>query len=203
VPILEKLISWLRGPKLSDLILKLNVLTKKMEWQSRKLDKEARTNRGKAKKERVEGNIEGAKTYATYYLQFKKWALNIDMYRLNIEGLIVKLRQSEAMGEVSKALSSLKYVLGSIRNALKLPNLEKTMNEIEEKLKDVEASKVLTETKMLSITDAEKVSKEELGKIMNEIDQEIAVETGEALPEPSIVTAELEKEIKKLKESES
>ena len=183
--------------------MKLNILTKKMEWQRRSLEKEAKVNRMKARKERMENNTEGAKVYATYFLQFKKWALNVDMYRLNIEGLIVKLRQSEAMGEVAKALSSLKYVLGSIRSNLKLPNLVKTMNEIEQKLKDVEVSKDLAETKMLSITEAEKVSKEELNKIIDEIDQEIAVETGQALPEPAIQASELEKEIKKLKESGS
>ncbi|MHA1409515.1 MAG: Snf7 family protein [Candidatus Odinarchaeia archaeon] len=203
MPIIERLSSWLRGPKLSDLILKLNMLCKKLEWQSRKLEKEAKVNKKKARKQRLEGNDEGARVYASYYLQFKKWALNVDMYRLNIEGLIVKLRQSEAMGEVARNLRSLKYVIGSLRNNLRMPDLEKTMNEIDEKLKDVDVSKEYAETKMLSLTDADKVSKEEISKVINEIDQEIAIETGEALPEPAVKASELEKEIKKLRESGS
>ncbi|MHA1754877.1 MAG: Snf7 family protein [Candidatus Odinarchaeia archaeon] len=203
MPIIERLLSWLRGPKLSDLIIKLNLITRKLEMQRRHLEKEAKINRKKAKKQRLEGNTEAAKTYAVHYLQFKKWALNIDAYRLAIEGLINKLRQSEAAADLNKVLGNLKYVLGSIRNRLKVPELNKTMNEIEAKLKDVSVSHDLTATKITTIVNDEAVKDTEVNKVLDEIDQEIAIETEETLPEPSLSVSELEDEIKKLKESGS
>lgn len=203
MPFFERLLSWLRGPKLPQLIMKLEMICRKLEWEANKLERQAKTNRTKARAQRLEGNDEAAKVYVGHYLTFKNLELEFDAYRLGIEGFIVELKKNEAMGDVSKILGSLKYVVGSIKNRIRIPELSKTMDEIQQSLKHVSETKDLTEGRMLSITGVTEISPENIQKVLDELDHEIAVETEGALPQPSTKISELEKEIRKMKESKT
>ncbi len=201
MPILERLLSWLRGPKLSDLNRKLEIVCRKLELESLRLDKQAKNNRVKAKKARLEGDEQAAKTYINHYLKFKNSILEIDSYRLGIEELLVDLKMNEAVSDVSKILGNLKYVINVVKNRIRIPDLTKTLEEIDKSMKHISGAKDLAENRILSITKTSQIQQEDVQKILNEIDQEIAVETEKSLPEPSSKISELEKEIEEMKES--
>ncbi|MFX1485555.1 MAG: Snf7 family protein [Promethearchaeota archaeon] len=202
---LGRLFDWLGGSKrkrLEKAIFQLDLLTRKLDRQRMQLEREGDKSRTKARTQRIKGNNEAAKTYAKHYLQFQKWAVGIDNYRLTIEGLIVKLRQSESVTDLSKILGSLRNVLGGLKNAVKVPKIAKLIKEVEGQLQQFEVSKEIAESG-LEITVSQEISDKEIEKTLTEIDQEITVETGIALPAPEKKVSELEKEIKKLKESRS
>ncbi|MEM2109981.1 MAG: Snf7 family protein [Candidatus Odinarchaeota archaeon] len=201
MPFLDRLVSWLRGPKLSELNRKLEIVCRKLEIESSRLDKQAKNNRVKAKKARLEGDEEAAKTYINHYLKFKNSVVEIDSYRLGIEGLLVDLKMNEAVSDVSKILGSLKYVIGVIKNRIRIPDLTKTLEEIDRSMKHISGAKDLAEGRILSMTKVSQIQQDDVQKVLNEIDQEIAVEAEKSLPEPSGKISELEKEIEKMRES--
>ncbi|WEU39998.1 MAG: SNF7 family protein [Candidatus Odinarchaeum yellowstonii] len=201
MPLLERLTSWLRGPKLSDLNRKLEIVCRKLELESLRLDKQAKNNRAKAKKARLEGDNQAAETYIHHYLKFKNSIIEIDSYRLGIEGLLVDLKMKEAVSEVSKILGNLKYVISIVKNRIRIPDLTKTLEEIDQSMKHISSAKDLAEKRIQSITRVSEIKPEDVQKALNEIDQEIAVEAERGLPEPSGKVSELEKEIEKMKES--
>jgi len=201
MPFLDRLVSWLRGPKLSELNRKLEIVCRKLEIESSRLDKQAKNNRVKAKRARLEGDEEAAKTYINHYLKFKNSVVEIDSYRLGIEGLLVDLKMNEAVSDVSKILGNLKYVIGVIRNRIRLPDLTKTLEEIDRSMKHISGAKDLAEGRILSMTKVSQIQPADVQKVLNEIDQEIAVEAEKSLPEPSGKISELEKEIEKMRES--
>ncbi|MHA1132434.1 MAG: hypothetical protein ACTSQQ_16725, partial [Candidatus Helarchaeota archaeon] len=57
----KKFVNWLKGTNLNDLIFKIDVFTRKLDRQRKQLEKEARTNRNKAKKYQMEGNSDAAR----------------------------------------------------------------------------------------------------------------------------------------------
>ncbi|MHA1237744.1 MAG: Snf7 family protein [Candidatus Odinarchaeia archaeon] len=199
----RRLISWLRGPKLEDVISNLDLLCRRLDYEKRGLEKEATRNWLRAKKERINGSEAAAKTYITHYLQFQKQAFEMDKYRLTINSFIVKLKQAKAVNDLSRILHTAKHTLEYLKGGIKLPNLNETISSINNLLNQFSVSKEVTETELTKISGTPSIKEEDINKALSELDQEIAVEKEEALPIPDEKISELEKEIKRVREGES
>jgi hypothetical protein len=199
---LKKFASWLKGgPKLKEVIYKLDVFTRRLEYQKKQLEREARKNREEAKKYRLRGNAEAAKMYAEHYIRYNKWALATDAYRLRIQGMVVRLRQSESVSDVASTLSGIRAALDGLKGAINLPDIAKMVEEIDGSMQEFDVAQDVAEAGMERMTVSTEVTSQEVASTISEIDQEISVETGVKLPTaPSGKIEELEKDIKKLKE---
>ncbi|MHA1606008.1 MAG: Snf7 family protein [Candidatus Freyarchaeota archaeon] len=199
---LRKFINWLKGgPKLKDVIFKLEVFTRKLEYHKKQLEREARKNREEAKRYRMMGNNEAAKMYAEHYLRYQKWALATDSYRLRIHGMVVKLRQSQSVYEVASTLSGIRAALEGLKSTVNLPDISQLVDEIDASMQEFDIAQDVTEAGFERMTVSTDVTSKEVAETLSEIDQEIGVETGVKLPSvPAGKIAELEKDIKKLKE---
>jgi hypothetical protein len=193
--------SWLGGgPNLKKLIFRLDVFCRKLDLQRKMLEREASKSRQKAKKYRLAGNMDAVRLYLQHHLRFQKWALSVDAYRLRIEGLQTQLRQSEAMGEVAKILGQLNAALGGLKSQVKVPEVAQLVDQIEGNLRHFEMTQEVAEAGMERMAVSTEVTDTEVRDAMKELDQEIEIETGTALPEPEKRVSELEAEIRKLKE---
>ncbi|MFW9934236.1 MAG: Snf7 family protein [Promethearchaeota archaeon] len=198
---IRRFMSWLGGgPDLKKLIFRLDVFCRKLDLQRKMLEKEASKSRQRAKKYRLQGNMDATRMYLQHHLRFQKWALSVDAYRLRIEGLQTQLRQSEAMGEVAKILGQLNSALGGLKNQVKVPEVAKLVDQIEGNLRHFEMTQEVAEAGMERMAVSTEVTDGEVKDALRELDSEIEVETGTSLPEPEKRVSELEKEIERLKE---
>lgn len=198
----RKFLSWLKGgPNLKDVIFKLEVFTRRLEYHKRELEREARRNREEAKRYRMTGNNEAAKMYAEHFLRYQKWALATDAYRLRIHGMVVKLRQSQSVYEVASTLSGIRSALEGLKSTVSLPDIAHLVDEIDSSMREFDIAHDVTEAGFERMAVSTEVTSKEVTEALTEIDQEIGVETGVKLPSvPASKIAELEKDIKKLKE---
>lgn len=198
---IRRFIQWLGGGQdLKNLIFRLDVFCRKLDLQRKMLEKEASKSRQKAKKYRLQGNMDAVRLYLQHHLRFQKWALSVDAYRLRIEGLQTQLRQSEAMGEISKILGQLNAALSGLRTQVRVPEVAQLVDQIEGNLRHFEMTQEVAEAGMERMSVSTEVTDGEVTNALTELDQEIEVETGTALPQPEKRVAELEEEIRRLKE---
>lgn len=192
---------WLGGkPSLKQLIFRLDVFCRKLDLQRKMLEKEASKSRQKAKRYRLQGNMDAVRLYLQHHLRFQKWALSVDAYRLRIEGLQTQLRQSEAMGDLSKILGQLNAALGGLKTQVKVPEVAQLVDQIEGNLRHFEMTQEIADEGMERMSVSTEVTDGEVSQALSDLDQEIEVETGTALPQPEQRVSQLEEEIRRLKE---
>ncbi|MFX0030698.1 MAG: hypothetical protein ACFE8B_15905, partial [Candidatus Hermodarchaeota archaeon] len=97
---LKDISKWLSGGKKTDSVrtasVKLKVFNKRLMRQTKKLEMSAKIARDKAVNLRKQGDLDGSKFHARNYLQVKKQARAVEMFRTNLEGLQFKLDQATA-----------------------------------------------------------------------------------------------------------
>jgi len=199
---LQKFGNWLKGTNLNDIIFKVDVFTRKLDRQRKQLEKEARTNRQKAKKYQMDGNTDAAKLYAEHFVRYNKWAMGVDTYRLHIMNLLMKLKQSQAVAETAKILGGITRALGALKSAVRTQNVAQLVDAIDSQIEHFDMAQEVTQGGLEEITVSTEVNDTDVNKTMEEINQEIAVETGVALPSTPADSRiqKLEEEIKKIKE---
>lgn len=196
---LKRFAQWLRGSDYRKLIVNIDVFCRKLDFQRRQLETEYRRNREKALQYRKEGNDAAAKMYVEQFLRYQKWALGIDMYRLRIEGLLFKLRQSQMAKDVAQMLGQVRTSLKDLRVAVNVPDIAEMVDDIDKEFQHVELAQEVTESSVDRAIASSTVTPEDITQAMEQIDAEVEATT--TLPVPSGKESELEKEIKKLKES--
>lgn len=179
--------------------MNIDVFCRKLDFQRRQLETEYRRNREKALQYRKEGNDAAAKMYVEQFLRYQKWALGIDMYRLRIEGLLFKLRQSQMAKDVAQMLGQVRSSLKDLRVAVNVPDIAEMVDDIDKEFQHVELAQEVTESSVDRAIASSTVTPEDVTQAMEQIDAEVEATT--TLPVPSGKESELEKEIKKLKES--
>ncbi len=201
--VLEKFINWLRkGKNLQKVITKIDVFNRNLVFQRKHLEKQARDNYRDAKRYRLEGNNQAARLYMEHRLRFQKWAFGVDTYRLNIEGLLHQLRMAQSHHEMARTLAVIQRTLNAMKGAIQLPKLSEMMTDINNLFKDFDlAGEFIDESVQEGTQVSTQVTDAEINEAMSEMDTEIGVETGQVLKTPSGKIAELEDEIKKLKDS--
>jgi hypothetical protein len=198
----KKFVNWLKGTNLSDLIFKIDVFTRKLDRQRKQLEKEARINRQKAKKYAMEGNSDAARLYAEHHVRYNKWAMGVDSYRLHIMNLQMKLKQSQAVAETAKILGGITRALGALKNSVRTQNVAQLVDTIDGQIEHFEMTQEVAQGGLEEITVSTEITDSDVQKTMEEINQEIAVETGVALPTTPADSriSKLEDEIRRIKE---
>lgn len=169
--------------------------------QSKKMEMTAKLARDKAVNLRKEGDMEGSKFHARNFLQVKKQARAIDNFRTNLEGLQFKLEQANAVSDVANIMKDIATSVSQLKAQLSIPQITEMMKDINLDIEDFEVTQEITSDSMEDITLDTQVTDSQVNDLLQEIDAEINVEVGQALPS---VTSnekinELEKELNKLK----
>ncbi len=202
---LKDMSNWLSGGKKKDTVrsatVKLKVFNKRLMRQTKRMEITAKQARDKAVRLRKAGDMDGSAFHARNYLQVKKQARAIDHFRTNLEGMVFKLEQANAVKDISNIMTGIAASLGALKSQLSVPQLTEMMTEIGIDMEDFEVTQEITSDGIDSMTLDTAVSDGQVKEILGEIDAEIQVEVGGALPsiDPDGKVKELEEELNKLK----
>lgn len=206
---LKDLSSWLSGGRKKDTIrsvtVKLKVFNKRLMRQSKKLEMSAKLAKDKAVKLRKDGDLEGSKFHARNYLQVKNQARAVDAFRTNLEGLQFKLENAGAVKDVSEILKGVAVAVSGIKRSLSVPQITELMKNIDLDVEDFNVAQEITTESMTDMNLDTAVTDSQVDDFLGEIDAEIGIETGVALPSAagsSQKIKELEEELNRLKSNE-
>ncbi len=205
---LKDISKWLSGGKSKDNVrsaaIKLKVFNKRLMRQTKKLEISAKIARDKAVNLRKQGDMEGSKFHARNYLQTRKQGRSIDGFRTNLESLLFKLEQADAVKDVAQIMTGIAQSLSSLKNQFSIPHLTEMMKNIDIDMEDFAVTAEITTEGIDSISLDSAILDSEVDNVLGEMDAEIQVEMGVALPSAGSdeKIAELEKELKRLKSDE-
>ena len=202
---LKDMSNWLSGGKKKDTVrsatVKLKVFNKRLARNTKKMEMTAKQARDKAVRLRKAGDMDGSEFHARNYLQVKKQARAIDHFRTNLEGMVFKLEQASAVKDISVIMQGIATSLGMLKSQLSVPQLTELMTEIGVDMEDFEVTQEITSDGIDDMTLDTAVTDSQVKEVLGEIDAEIQVEVGGALPsvDPDGKVKELEDELNKLK----
>jgi len=202
---LKDMSNWLSGGKKKDSVrsatVKLKVFNKRLMRNTKKMEMTAKQARDKAVRLRKAGDMDGSEFHARNYLQVKKQARAIDHFRTNLEGMVFKLEQANAVKDISVIMQGIATSLGMLKSQLSVPQLTELMTEIGVDMEDFEVTQEITSDGIDDMTLDTAVTDSQVKEVLGEIDAEIQVEVGGALPsiDPDGKVKELEDELNKLK----
>jgi hypothetical protein len=205
---LKDISKWVSGGRKTDSVrsasIKLKVFNKRLMRQTKKLEISAKIARDKAVNLRRQGDMDGSKFHARNYLQVKKQARAVEMFRTNLEGLQFKLDQANAVKDVSQIMTGIAQSLSVLKSQFSIPQIQEIMSQIDIDMEDFAVTADIATEGMDSITIDTAVTDSDVGNVLGEIDAEIQVEMGAALPSAASdeKIAELEKELNRLKSDE-
>ncbi|MFX0009003.1 MAG: Snf7 family protein [Candidatus Hermodarchaeota archaeon] len=202
---LKDISKWLSGGKKPDTMrsatVKLKVFNKRLLRQTKKMEMTAKLARDKAVNLRKAGDMEGSAFHVRNYLQVKKQARAIDHFRTNLEGMVFKLEQANAVKDVADIMKGIATSLTMLKNQLSIPQLTELMDNIGIDMEEFDVTAEITTDGINDMTLDTAVTDDQVKEVLGEIDAEIQVEMGGALPsvEPDGKIKELEEELNKLK----
>ncbi len=182
--------------------VRLKVFNKRLMRQSKKLDMSAKLAKDKAVKLRRDGDLEGSKFHARNYLQVKNQARAVDAFRTNLEGMQFKLENAGAVKDVSEILKGVAVAVSGIKRQLSVPQITELMKNIDLDVEDFAVAQEITTDSMTDMNLDTAVTDTTVDEFLGEIDAEIGIETGVALPSVtggSQKIKELEEELNRLK----
>ena len=205
---LKDLTNFLSGGKKKDSVrsatVKLKVFNKRLMRQTKKMEMSAKLARDKAVNLRKQGDMQGSEFHARNYLQVKKQSRAIDLFRTNLEGMVFKLEQAHAVKDVAEIMQGIATSLGALKSQLSIPQLTELMTSIGVDMEDFAVTEEITTDGISDIMVDTAVTDTDVKEVLGEIDAEIQVEMGIALPSAGSdeKIAELEKELNRLKSDE-
>lgn len=204
---LKDLSGWLSGGRnksddIRSASIKLKVFNKRLMRQVKKLEMSAKLARDKAVRLRKEGDLQGSKFHARNYLQVRNQARAVDTFRTNLEGLLFKIENASAVKDVADIFKGIAESVAGLKNQLSIPQITEMMKSIDMDIEDFEVTQEIQTEGMTSMNLDTAVTDGEVDSVLGEIDAEIGVETGIALPNAagdSQRIKDLEEELKRLK----
>jgi hypothetical protein len=195
---LKKAFSWGRGkPDINEITSQLRILSKQLERQRNKLEKEERDTKARAVRARKTNNMEAYRTYAAEMIRFRRFALGVDKSRLQILKILAHVTRAQTTAQASRALNDVAKILGILGDATDATKVVQNVDEIARRLEEFEIESGITGEAFDSTGDTQ-VTSEDLDAAMAEIDAEAGV--GEAVSAGHAVTEaeKLEEAIKSL-----
>ncbi|MFW9907042.1 MAG: Snf7 family protein [Candidatus Thorarchaeota archaeon] len=195
---IRKAFSWgRRKPDINEVTSQLRVLSKQLERQRNKLEKEERDTKTRAVRARKSGNLEAYKTYATEMIRFRRFALSVDRSRLQILKILAHVTRAQSTAQASIALEQVAKILGLLGDSTDASKVVANADEISRRLEEFEIESGITGEAFDSTGDAQ-LSSEDITAAMHEIDVEAGMAEGAATGVPISEAEKLEEAIKNL-----
>ncbi|MDF1538227.1 MAG: Snf7 family protein [Candidatus Thorarchaeota archaeon] len=194
----RKAFSWgRRKPNIGEVTSQLRILSKQLERQRNKLEKEERGTKSRAIKARKSGNLEAYKVYATEMIRFRRFALSVDKSRLQILKILAHVTRAQSTAQASKALEQVAQILGLLGDATDASKVVDNADEIARRLEEFEIESGITGEAFDSTGDAA-VTSEDIAVAMREIDAEAGMGEAAVTGAPVSESDKLEEAIKNL-----
>lgn len=193
---LRKAFRWGRKrPDIGEVSSQLRILSKQLERERNKLEKEERDTRARAIKARKAGQSDAFKTYATEMIRFRRYALSTDKARLQILKILAHLNRAQTSAKTGRALEEVAKILGMLGDTSDTRRLVENVDEITRRLDEFEIESAISAD---ALDASMEVSSDDLAAAMQEIDVEVGL--AEATPATKAASEQesLEEDIKAL-----
>jgi len=195
---LKKAFAWGKGkPDINEVTSQLRILSKQLERERNRLEKEERDTKSRAVRARKAGQIEAYRTYAGEMVRFRRYALNVDKSRLQMLKILAHVTRAQTTARAGVALQQVARILGMLGNSTDASKVVANLDEITRRLEEFEIESGISE-EALESTGGSQVSTDDLSAAMAEIDAEAGVGEAAAVKPPASESEELEEAIKSL-----
>ncbi|MHA1902413.1 MAG: Snf7 family protein [Candidatus Thorarchaeota archaeon] len=195
---IRKAFSWGRKkPDIGEVKSSLRIMSKQLERQRNKLEKEVRDTKGRAVKARKGGHNEAFRTYATEMVRFRRYALSVDKSRLQILKILAHVSRAQTTAQATKVLEQVGKILGMLGDATDTTKVVENVDEIARRLEEFDIESGISSETLDSTTDGQ-VTSEDLAAAMQEIDAEAGIADAVPTSRPVSEAEELEEAIKSL-----
>ncbi|MBD3406767.1 MAG: hypothetical protein GF411_11690 [Candidatus Lokiarchaeota archaeon] len=195
---LKKAFSWgKKKPDIAEVTSQLRIMTKQLERQRNKLEKEERDVKARAIRARKENRNEAYRMYATEMVRFRRYALSIDKSRLQLLKILAHITRAQTTAQATKIVERVSKILGLLGDATDTTKVVENIDDISRRLEEFEIESSITEEAFDSTGDS-RVTSEDLASAMAEIDREAGIGEAPTPSGPVSETEELEDEIKSL-----
>ncbi|MHA1959951.1 MAG: Snf7 family protein [Candidatus Thorarchaeota archaeon] len=195
--IFKRAFSWGRKkPDIGEIKSQLRIMSKQLERQRGKLEKEVRDTKSRAVRARKEGHTEAFQTYATEMVRFRRYALAVDKSRLNILKILAHVTRAQTTAKASIAMEEVSKILSILGDATDAARVIENVDDIARRLEEFEIEAGITGEAFDSVSS--EVSSDDVAAAMREIDAEAGVADSEVTVRPTTDAEELEEAIKSL-----
>ncbi|MCO5603939.1 hypothetical protein L7F22_058095 [Adiantum nelumboides] len=170
--------------KLLDQIFQLKFTSKSLVRQSKKCEKDEKTEKLKVKKAIEKGNMDGARIYAENAIRKRNEQLNYLRLASRLDAVVARLSTQSNMQTISKSMSG---IVKALDNALALGNMQKisqTMDQFENTFVNMEVQSEFVESAMAGSTSLS-TPEDDVNSLMQQVADDYGLEVSVGLPQPA------------------
>lgn len=195
---IKKAMSWgRRKPDITEVTSQLRILTKQLERERNRLEKEERDTKARAVRARKEGHTDAYRTYAMEMIRFRRFALSVDRSRLHLLRVLAHITRAQTTAKTGLAVEQVAKILGMLSDATDSTKVIQNLDEITRRLEEFEIESGISEEALVSTRESQ-VTSEDMASAMEEIDAAAGVAGAPSATRPVTETEELEEAIKSL-----
>lgn len=195
--IFKRAFSWGRKkPDIGEIKSQLRILSKQLERQRGKLEKEVRDTKSRAVQARKDGHSEAFQTYATEMVRFRRYALAVDKSRLNILKILAHVTRAQTTAKASMAMEEVSKILSILGDATDTTKVIENVDDIARRLEEFEIESGITADAFDSVST--EVSADDVAAAIREIDAAAGIAESDVPVRPTTEAEELEEAIKSL-----
>ncbi len=198
-----KFVNWLMGGRSTrDWIIRLRLIERRIERQRMKLKKDENKMMKEVRRAVEQGDMEAAKVFAQDVVRSRRFALGCARLNSRLKGIIAKMEHTDAVQSIVKDMKGLAISLRHLNRSLRVPQLGRYVEQLEEGLTGIEVSTETIDEELEGALSSD-IDEEEVTRILGEAGAVVSVTTEHGLPTPSAKEKEIKKELERLREEES
>ncbi|KAG4945105.1 hypothetical protein JHK87_041112 [Glycine soja] len=170
--------------KLMNQIMELKFTSKSLQRQSRKCEKEEKSEKLKVKKAIEKGNMDGARIYAENAIRKRTEQMNYLRLASRLDAVVARLDTQAKMTTISKSMGN---IVKSLESSLATGNLQKmseTMDSFEKQFVNMEVQAEFMESAMAGSTSLS-TPEGEVNSLMQQVADDYGLEVSVGLPQPA------------------
>jgi charged multivesicular body protein 1 len=180
--------------KLLNQIMELKMTSKSLQRQSKKCEKEEKSEKLKVKKAIEKGNMDGARIYAENAIRKRSEQMNYLRLASRLDAVVARLDTQAKMSTISKSMSSIVKSLESTLNTGNLQKMSETMDQFEKQFVNMEVQAEFMESSMAGSTSLS-TPEGDVNSLMQQVADDYGLEVSVGLPQAaahavSVKTAE-------------
>ncbi|KAL2493213.1 ESCRT-related protein CHMP1A [Abeliophyllum distichum] len=165
-------------------IMDLKFTSKSLQRQSRKCEKDEKTEKLKVKKAIEKGNMDGARIYAENAIRKRSEQMNYLRLASRLDAVVARLDTQAKMTTISKSMGN---IVKSLESSLATGNLQKmseTMDRFEQQFVNMEVQAEFMESSMAGSTSLS-TPEGEVNSLMQQVADDYGLEVSVGLPQPA------------------
>ncbi|KAI8880633.1 hypothetical protein K501DRAFT_324913 [Backusella circina FSU 941] len=167
---------------LENQLFQLKFTAKQLNKQSKRCQKDEGTEKNKLKKAIQDGNMEGARIYASNAIRKKNEALNLLKLSSRIDAVASRVQTAITMRKVSNSMAMVVKGMGRAMETMNLEKISMVMDQFESQFEDLDVQTGYMEGAMAGTTTMS-TPQDEVDSLMHQVADEHGLELNNALNE--------------------